>query len=101
MASRLELHEVLCELLGSRNVYFNPPASLNMKYPAIVYSRKTIDNTYANNNVYNQSDSYILTVIDEDPDSNIVRKVSLLPKCRFDRDFKSDNLNHTTFTLYY
>lgn len=101
MVRRLKLHEVLCEVLGSRNVYFNPPESVKMNYPAIVYSRKTIDNLYADSIVYGQSCAYEITVIDEDPDSEIVGKVSRLPSCRFDRHFVSDNLNHDTFTLYY
>lgn len=100
MGSRLELHEELCVILGTRNVYFQPPSSVVMKYPAIVYSRRRIDNTSANNNVYKQDDSYELTVIDQDPDSDIVRKISKLPMCRHDRHFKNDGLNHDTFTLY-
>lgn len=101
MSTRLELHELLCETLGSRNVYFQPPESIKMNYPAIVYSRSRIDNTFADNSVYKQKVSYEITVIDEDPDSEIVKKVSLIPKCRFDRHFTSNNLNHDTFTIYY
>lgn len=101
MASRLQLQTELEELLGSRNVYYQPPASVRMKYPAIVYSRSRIENQHANNNVYMQKYFYELIVIDEDPDSEIVEKVSKLPACRFDRHYESDNLNHDAFTLYY
>lgn len=101
MATRVDLQNVLEELLGSRNVYYQPPESLKMNYPAIVYTRKTIDNSYANNSVYKQNYAYEITVIDKNPDSEIVNKISKLPTCRFDRHFKSDNLNHDVFTLYY
>ena len=101
MATRIDLQNVLEELLGSRNVYYQPPESLKMNYPAIVYTRKTIDNSYANNSVYKQNYAYEITVIDKNPDSEIVNKISKLPTCRFDRHFKSDNLNHDVFTLYY
>lgn len=101
MATRVDLQNALEELLGSRNVYYQPPESLKMNYPAIVYARKTIDNSYANNSVYKQNYAYEITVIDKNPDSEIVNKVSKLPTCRFDRHFKSDNLNHDVFTLYY
>ena len=101
MATRVDLQNVLEELLGSRNVYYQPPESLKMNYPASVYARKTIDNSYANNSVYKQNYAYEITVIDKNPDSEIVNKVSKLPTCRFDRHFKSDNLNHDVFTLYY
>ena len=101
MDRRPILQAVLEELLGSRNVYFQPPESVKLKYPAIVYSRKKIDNKHADNKVYKQSVSYELTVIDKDPDSEIVIKVSMLPRCEHDRHFKSDNLNHDVFTLLY
>ena len=101
MATRVDLQNVLEELLGSRNVYYQPPESLKMNYKAIVYTRKTIDNSYANNSVYKQNYAYEITVIDKNPDSEIVNKVSKLSTCRFDRHFKSDNLNHDVFTLYY
>lgn len=101
MASRLELHEKLCTILGSRNVYFQPPASVRLNYPAIIYFRKDIDNRYADDLVYKQDTAYDVTVIDSNPDSEIVVEVSRLPTCRFDRNYKADNLNHDVFTLFY
>lgn len=101
MHDRLDLHEELCKILGSRNVYFQPPVSVSMKYPAIVYERDNIRNSHADDGVYKQSLAYSLIVIDFDPDSEIVKKISKLPKCSFSRHFTSDNLNHDVFTLYY
>lgn len=101
MASRLKLQTELEELLGTKNVYYSPPASLKMQYPAIVYSRSDIDNAHANNSVYKQEYAYEIIVIDRNPDSEIVKKVSRLPRCRFNRHYPSDNLNHDVFTIYY
>jgi hypothetical protein len=101
MQSRLKLHEVLCGILGTRNVYFNPPESVKMRYPAIVYSRSVIDNKHANNAVYNQEIAYDVTVVDPDPDSEVVQAMSKLPLCRFVRHYTADNLNHDVFTLYF
>lgn len=101
MASRLNLQTMLEKLLGSRNVYYQPPASFQMNYDAIVYSRKKIDNTFANNSVYKQDNAYEVIVIYEDPDSDLPNKISRLPKCRFDRHYEADNLNHDVFTLYF
>ena len=98
---RLELHELLCRLLGTRKVYFQPPASVQMRYPAIVYSRYNIENVPADNLTYKQDTFYQLTVIDPDPDSQIVYKVAQLPMCVFDRHYASDNLNHDVFTICY
>lgn len=98
---RLELHEILCTILGSRNVYFQPPESIKMNYPAIVYSLDDIDNQYANDGVYLSHRRYSVTVIDKKPDSEIVGKVSALPNCKFNRPYQKDNLNHYVFTLFY
>lgn len=98
---RLELHELLVELLGSRNVYYQPPESVRMKYPAIKYSRDDIQNTFANNNVYMQQYAYEITVIDEDPDSEIVDKISKLPTARFERHYTSDDLNHDIYKIIF
>lgn len=98
---RVEFHEILCKILGSRNVYYQPPESLKMKYPAIRYTRDDIENEFGDNRVYKQAHKYSVTVIDADPDSEIVHKVSKLPMCVFDRHYASDNLNHDVFTICY
>lgn len=100
MDSRLNLQAIFEEILGSRNVYFQPPASVSMKYPAIVYSRSDINNTFAGNSVYAQATAYTVTVIDKNPDSEYVKKVSMLPMCSYDRSYRADNLNHDVFTIY-
>lgn len=101
MAKRLELHRILCDILGSSEVYYQPPESVKMKYPAIVYARERIENDFANNNVYRQKIPYIITVMVRDPDSDIPIKLSKLPLCRYDRHFMANNLNHEVFTIYY
>lgn len=99
MASRLELHALLRSIVP--NVYYQPPPSVRMNYPAIVYSRKNIDNTFANDSVYKQDHFYELIAIDKNPDSVYVETISKLPKCNYDRHYTADNLNHDVFTIYY
>lgn len=101
MASRLELQTKLEELLGSRNVYYQPPESIKMTYPAIVYSKAKIDTRVANNKKYNTIARYDITVIDRLPDNPVIMKLLELPYCSYDRQYKSDNLNHDVLTLYY
>lgn len=96
-----DLQEFLELLIQSRNVYFQPPASKLMNYPAIVYSLSNIRNNSADNLIYTQHNQYSVTVIDEDPDSEISKIVSRIPTCRFDRFFTSDNLNHFVYTINY
>lgn len=101
MPSRLDLQSEFEKLLGSRNVYFQPPASVQMKYPAIVYSRKDFDSKFANNRVYLQKPCYEVILIDKNPDSLFVERILQLQYCTFDRHYEKDNLNHDVFTLYY
>lgn len=101
MGTRLEFHEELCKLLGSRNVYFQPPASVVMNYPCIVYHYDYINNNFADDLVYTQDNRYQVVAIDKNPDSEIARRLSLLPRSSFDRFYTSDNLNHYSFTIYY
>lgn len=101
MGRRLELHEVLCEALGSRNVYFQPPESMKLSYPAIVYNRQNRDVTPADNLSYIGEWVYQVVVIDKNPDSPIVERVADLPLTRYVRSFKSDNLNHDVFLITY
>lgn len=102
MASRLELHEELCELLGSRNVYFQPPESIKLVYPCIVYNLSGIDQLKADDRSYKTNKQYDITIIDYDPDSEFLDKIlERFVNCSFDRQFISGNLNHWVFTLYY
>jgi hypothetical protein len=101
MARRLEFQALLITLLGSDHVYFQPPASLQLKYPCIVYSRDTIDIRHADNSPYKHKTRYQLTVIDLDPDSEIVEKVKELPMCSYSRFFTADDLNHDVFEIFF
>lgn len=101
MRSRLTLHQELVNILGTRYVYFQPPETIKMHYPCIVYERYDISNTHADDNVYIQPRQYRVIVIDEDPDSDIVTAMSQFPTARFIRHQVIDNLNHDTFNIYY
>ena len=104
MDKRLELdallRKVMKDVSGVENVYFQPPENLLLKYPAIIYSRSDIRNRPADDMVYSQFTFYDLTVIDKNPDSLLVYAVASLPRCKFGRHYKSDNLNHDTFTIF-
>lgn len=96
---RLELDEILRDICD--NIYFSPPSGHKLVYPCIIYDRDYSKVNYANNQPYTLDTRYSLTVIDPDPDSEIVPKIEQLPKCTYDRHFISDNLNHDVFTIYH
>lgn len=101
MDSREKLHELLKELLGSGNVYYQPPENELMKYPAIRYTKSDIDKRTANNIAYSLNDCYELIVMDYEPDNPVIKKLLALPYCSYDRNYKADNLEHDVLTLYY
>lgn len=101
MAQRLDLQEVLTEILGSDQVYFQPPPNVKMVYPCIIYSRDYQQTSFADDRPYSLKKRYQVTVIDENPDSVIPDKVAELPMCVFDRFFTADNLNHDVFKLFF
>ena len=102
MASRLELHEELCEALGTRNVYFNPPESVKMKYDAIRYKLAGKDTRRANNRVYKSTNRYEGVVITTNPDTAIPDTLLMrFEMCSLGRPYVADSLNHYPFTIYY
>lgn len=99
MASRLELSKLLHTICN--NVYFQQPATIKMKYPAIRYSLSDLDKRSANNDAYAMFKAYEIIVIDSNPDSEIADKIAALPMCSFSRFYTADNLNHFVYKLYY
>ena len=100
MHSRLTLQDALEEALGSRNVYFQPPEEVEIQYPAIVYHLQNSRVKRANNGLYLDDQSYAVTIIDEDADSEIPSAVEKLPYTRFDRFYIAENLNHWVYVTH-
>lgn len=101
MGHRLALQNELEGILGSRNVYYQPPDQITINYPAIIYSRARIKNTFANNRPYLQKNAYRVIVADYNPDSEIVERVSLMETAKFERHYTVNNLNHDSFMVFY
>jgi hypothetical protein len=99
MAQRLELQALLLSMVP--NVYFQPPPTVMMKYPCIVYKRDYNNTEFADDKPYKHRKRYMVTVIDQNPDSDIPEKVKELPLCLFDRFYTADNLNHDVFKLFF
>lgn len=100
---RLELHEKLCEVLGSRNVYYQPPSNIRMKYPCIVYHPNPSEDVFADNRRYLVHYSYKVQIIAHDPEFELF---DTFPDCfeyvtEVPQRFEADNLNHANFNLYY
>lgn len=101
LRTRLELDDILNSIPGVVKAYYSPPASIFMEYPCIRYELSGIPVRRADNIPYIGYKRYTLTVIDEDPDSEIPNHLLTLPFCSFDRPYVADGLNHFVFTLYF
>lgn len=119
--NRLDLHEELVNVLGSRNVYFVPDQSIRLRYPCIIYQLEREDIKRANNKPYLLCNQYQVTVISYDPDSDEfegktitesnadMQGDSIIERLlyhfewieRATNRYVVDNLNHDVFTLYY
>lgn len=99
--TRLSLQTLLESVLGNRNVYFQPPENVKLKYPCILYELSGTDDIKANNGDYLSYDRYTITLIHRDPDNTVWRAIKDLQYCDLDRPFVADNLYHYVFTLYY
>lgn len=102
MDKRLELHNKLIELVGSNSVYFQPPASVKLSYPCVIYSIGEGSAMRADSMLYNYTHSYELLFIYKQPNIAIIEKVLMaLPMSRMTRAYVADNLNHYAFRVYY
>lgn len=104
MRTRIELHEILCDILCSPNCYYRPPSTIRMSYPCIVYDDDGTDITHADNLRYLRKKRYAATVIDECAESEIANRLlndERLKYLRPEKGFSVDGLNHFPFTLYY
>lgn len=102
MGSRLDLQKSLEEILGSRQVYFQPPETVHMIYPAIVYNLSNIYSDYADDVSYTKHHRYSIVLMHLDPDNEIKEKlIDLLKCCRFVRVFCKDNIYHYVYDVYY
>ena len=98
--NRLDLQRTLVNALGSKNVYFQPPESVKLTYPCIIYEEIKGASIRASDLLYLYRKAYSGVIIDKNPDSEIPDRVRYLHLCDMGKPYKSDNLNHWPFTIY-
>lgn len=86
----------LCE-----NVYYQPPASIKMKYPCFRYNLANIFAKEADNMGYIVLDRYTVIYITKDPDDEVPhRLLETIQKANYDRNYCLDGLYHHVFSIY-
>lgn len=99
MTNRLTLQHKLEEILGSKNVYYNPPESQKMEFPCIVYNLSYIEQIHADNKKYLDYTTYKITVVSRLPDHPSIKAILELPMTKFSTNFTKNSFYHTTIIL--
>ena len=98
MSKRKELDSKLRAILP--NVYYQPPSTIKMQYPCVVYSRNRTNPFFADNQKYVRRETYQVTVVDENPDSNYANAVDQMVEARWVNSFSTQGLHHFVFEIY-
>lgn len=102
MDRRLKLQMDLEKIPGIKKAYFQPPETVRMVYPCIRYSRGRPRTARADNTAYRFTQCYELMVITPDPDSEVPKYIAKhFPMAEVNTTYPSNNLYHTSITLYY
>ncbi len=102
MHTQVDLQNALEQFLGSRNVYFQPPSNVHLKYPCIIYDWSKVKPEYANNYMYMHTKAYEVMIIDQKKNSEFPDKfLTAFPYVSFSRVYPADGLWHFVYNLYY
>lgn len=100
MRTRIDFHNKLKEVCD--NVYYMAPRNDKMVYPCIKYEQIRPSVQYANNHIYKHTKRYLVTYITKNPDDPVIDSIFYaFPNSSWDRQYKSDNLYHNVYEIYY
>lgn len=101
MGSRLELQRELEDLLQIP-VYYQPPESIRMTYPCLVYNDGGLNIDRADNLAYKIIKKYDVTIIDRHAENDYsLTMIRHFPNCTKTNHTRADGLHHDHLTLYY
>lgn len=99
---RNDLEQILFELVGNENVYFQPPTGTQLKYPCIVFRLLNVPTRHANNKAYHWDRAYQITHIYKDYRKELVDEfLNRFKLVSFDTRFTSNNMYHDVYTIYW
>lgn len=97
--SRLRTHAKLVET--GLTCYYQPPTNVKLNYPCIVYNRQVGHDIKADDIRYVGWNSYLVTVIEKEPDSAVSDTVlDLFQHSQEVNYFQNDNLYHSVLKIY-
>lgn len=98
-----KLRKILMETTGLSKCYYDPPASIRMEYPCILFQLSSNYVLHADNMAYKSRFRWSVTIVDpvSTNGENYIAEMLALPYCAFDRHYATDNLHHYVFDIYY
>lgn len=98
--SRIKLDDDLRALFGPKvNIYFQPPESMKMKYPAFRYRYIGTNRKFANGKPFISNDLYEGMLIVSGSESVYSKKLLEMPYVHLDRVYTANNLTHYSYTI--
>lgn len=102
MANRLSLQQNLEALIGNNHVYYQPPETLKITYPCIVYKRQVGKTDYADDRTYNHTRSYEINYITRNPDDPLIDTILFsFSSIRLANRYCTGGLYHNVYVIYY
>ena len=102
MGSRVELQDILANIERGTKAYYQPPSTIEMQYPCIVYKDKPGEVLKADNAIYRYTNRYDLLYITRSPKQSIIQTMlSRFSYCSLSDIYVNDGLHHYAFTIYY
>ena len=100
MKSRLEVQQMLEDVLGSDHVYFQAPPNTGMKYPAIVYSFDRFNRNNADNLPYIVTGRWQVTHMYKSVKNDLKEKfIFEVPFCAFERRIVKDGVYNDYYSI--
>lgn len=102
MDRRQKLHEELKRVTGIKNVYFQPPESIKLKYPCVIYSKQPFRTVRANNTAWINNRPYRVVIVCSDGDNKFAEMLlNGFKYCSYDSRYISNNMYHDSLTIFY
>ena len=101
--NRLAIQAKLQSFLPSgKKVYFQPPSSVSLTYPCIIYFRHRGESFHSVNRPYVYIPIYDVQVIETDPECPVSQAIGKqLEGSRYDRGWEEESLYHNNFVVNY
>lgn len=94
------LHSYLEALLPNVTLYFQPPESIKLEYPCLIYRLDNVFSKNADNVPYIVKNRYSLTLITKKVEEDMYYKLLSLESAKYERLFIADGLYHLIVTIH-